>query len=129
MHSSLYGMAVVLGSLSGHMTLSGHGISCPWAADGTGLFCIGPGRGGCSLGDAEPYIGFYALQQSCTPIAVSGQHPRVSGFALKMRGHSGAGTSLLARCLSTTLLAMTLAEVIETRRLHRVGGITREPTA
>jgi magnesium chelatase family protein len=41
----------------------------------------------------------------------------------------GAGTSRLARRLTTTLLAMTLAEALETTRIHRVAGPTGDRTA
>jgi predicted ATPase with chaperone activity len=38
-------------------------------------------------------------------------------------GPPGAGTSRLARRLTTILPAMTLAEAIETTRIHRVAGL------
>ena len=38
-------------------------------------------------------------------------------------------TSRLARCLTTILPAMTLAEAIETTRIHRVAGSTGDRTA
>jgi magnesium chelatase family protein len=41
----------------------------------------------------------------------------------------GAGTSLLARRLTTILPAMTLAEAIETAGIHRVAGLTGDRTA
>jgi magnesium chelatase family protein len=41
-----------------------------------------------------------------------------------MLGPLGAGKSMLARRLTTILPAMTLAEVIETTRIHRVAGRT-----
>jgi magnesium chelatase family protein len=41
----------------------------------------------------------------------------------------GAGTSMLARRLTTILPAMTLAEAIETTRIHRVAGLTGDRTA
>jgi magnesium chelatase family protein len=40
-----------------------------------------------------------------------------------------AGTSMLARRLTTILPAMTLAEAIETMRIHRVAGRTDGRTA
>jgi predicted ATPase with chaperone activity len=40
-----------------------------------------------------------------------------------------AGTSMLARRLTTILPAMTLAEAIETTRIHRVAGLTGDRTA
>jgi magnesium chelatase family protein len=46
-----------------------------------------------------------------------------------LRGLSGAGTSRLARRLTTLLPALPLAEAIETTRLHRVAGLTGERTA
>jgi Magnesium chelatase, subunit ChlI len=44
-------------------------------------------------------------------------------------GPPGAGTSMLARRLTTILPAMTLAEAIETTRIHRVPGLTGDRTA
>ena len=44
-------------------------------------------------------------------------------------GPPGAGTSMLARRLTTILPAMTLAEAIETTRIHRVAGLTGDRTA
>jgi Magnesium chelatase, subunit ChlI len=41
----------------------------------------------------------------------------------------GTGTSRLARRLATILPAMTLAEVLETTRIHRVAGLTSGRTA
>ena len=41
----------------------------------------------------------------------------------------GAGTSMLARRLTTMFPAMTLAEAIETTRIHRVAGLTGAHTA
>jgi predicted ATPase with chaperone activity len=41
----------------------------------------------------------------------------------------GAGTSRLARRLTTILPAMTLAEAIDTTRIHRVAGRTGARTA
>src|SRR5262245_42728165 len=46
-----------------------------------------------------------------------------------MLGPPGAGKSMLARRLTTILPAMTLAEAIETTRIHRVAGLTGERTA
>jgi magnesium chelatase family protein len=40
-----------------------------------------------------------------------------------------AGTSMLARRLTTILPALTLAEAIETTRIHRVAGLTGDRTA
>jgi predicted ATPase with chaperone activity len=39
------------------------------------------------------------------------------------RQPSGAGTSMLGRRLATILPAMTLAEAMETTRIHRVAGL------
>jgi hypothetical protein len=41
----------------------------------------------------------------------------------------GAGTSMLARRLTPIMPAMTLAEALETTRIHRVAGLTGERTA
>ena len=46
-----------------------------------------------------------------------------------MLGPPGAGTSMLARRLSTILPAMTLAEAIETTHIHSVAGLTGARTA
>jgi magnesium chelatase family protein len=40
-----------------------------------------------------------------------------------------AGKSVLARRLTTILPAMTLAEAIETTRIHSVAGLTGDRTA
>jgi magnesium chelatase family protein len=45
-----------------------------------------------------------------------------------MLGRLGAGQSMLARRLTTILPAITLAEAIETTRIHRVAGLTGERT-
>jgi predicted ATPase with chaperone activity len=44
-------------------------------------------------------------------------------------GPPGAGKSMLARRLTTILPAMTLAEAIETTRIHRVAGLSGDRTA
>jgi magnesium chelatase family protein len=44
-------------------------------------------------------------------------------------GPPGAGKSMLARRLTTILPAMTLAEAIETTRIHRIAGRTGDRTA
>jgi hypothetical protein len=44
-------------------------------------------------------------------------------------GPPGAGKSMLARRLTTILPAMTLAEAIETTRIHHVAGLTGDRTA
>jgi magnesium chelatase family protein len=44
-------------------------------------------------------------------------------------GPPGAGQSRPARCLTTILPAMTLAEAIETTPIHRVAGRTGDRTA
>jgi magnesium chelatase family protein len=44
-------------------------------------------------------------------------------------GPPGAGTSMLVLRLTTILPAMTLAEAIETTRIHRVAGLTGDRTA
>ena len=46
-----------------------------------------------------------------------------------MLGPPGAGTSMLARRLTIMLPAMTLAEAVETTRIHRVAGLTGDRTA
>jgi magnesium chelatase family protein len=54
---------------------------------------------------------------------------RRSAHCLLLLGPHGAGKSMLARRLTTILPAMTLAEAIETTRIHRVAGLTGERTA
>jgi magnesium chelatase family protein len=46
-----------------------------------------------------------------------------------MLGAPGAAKSMLARRLTTILPAMTLAEAIETTRIHRVASLTGDRTA
>jgi magnesium chelatase family protein len=52
-----------------------------------------------------------------------------SDHHLLLLGPPGAGTSRLARRLTTILPAMTLAEALETTRIHRVAGLTGDRTA
>src|SRR4030095_9381201 len=54
---------------------------------------------------------------------------RRSAHNVLLLGPPGAGTSMLARRLTTILPAMTLAEAIDTTRIHPVAGLTRDPTA
>jgi len=51
------------------------------------------------------------------------------GHNLLMLGSPGAGKSMLARRLTTILPVMTLAEAIETTRVHSVAGLTDGRTA
>jgi magnesium chelatase family protein len=46
-----------------------------------------------------------------------------------MLGPPGAGKSMLARRLATILPAMSLAEALDTTRIHRVAGLTGDRTA
>src|SRR5215218_6878085 len=54
---------------------------------------------------------------------------RRSAHNLPLLGPPGAGKSMLARRLTTILPAMTLAEAIETMRIHSVAGLTGDRTA
>jgi Magnesium chelatase, subunit ChlI len=51
------------------------------------------------------------------------------GRSLLLIGPPGAGTSMLARRRTTILPAMTLAEALDTTRIHRVAGLTGDRTA
>jgi magnesium chelatase family protein len=54
---------------------------------------------------------------------------RRSAHNLLLLSPPGAGQAMLARRLTTILPAMTLAEAIETTRIHRVAGLTGDRTA
>jgi hypothetical protein len=65
------------------------------------------------------------------PPEVEANANRMWAFCPKHPAHrpTGAGTSMLAQRLTTMLPAMTLAEAIETTRIHRVAGLTGDCTA
>jgi hypothetical protein len=56
-------------------------------------------------------------------------HCRRCAHNVLLLGTPGAGTSMLARRLTTILPTMTLAEALETTRIHRVAGRTGDRTA
>ena len=47
-------------------------------------------------------------------------------YNVLLLGPPGAGQSMVALRLTTILPAMTLAEALETARIHRVAGLTGE---
>jgi magnesium chelatase family protein len=63
-----------------------------------------------------------ALVKRALEVAAAGGHN------LLMLGSPGAGKSMLARRLTTILPAMTVAEALETTRIHSVAGLTGAPT-
>jgi magnesium chelatase family protein len=64
-----------------------------------------------------------ALVKRALEVAAAGGHN------LLLLGPPGAGKSMLARRLTTILPTMTLAEAIDTTRIHSVAGRTGGPTA
>jgi magnesium chelatase family protein len=64
-----------------------------------------------------------ALVKRALEVAAAG------GYNLLLIGPPSAGKSMLARRLTTILPAMTLAEALEARRIHRVAGLTGDRTA
>jgi hypothetical protein len=74
----------------------------------------------CEFGWATPLsVGRMLWRMGC----------RRSAHNVLLLGPPGAGTSMLARRLTTILPAMTLAEAIETMRVRRAGGLTGASTA
>ena len=80
-------------------------------------------RDGCAnRGSTAPAVGTPSvLANAKTMQAFCPQRPPA--------GPPGTGTSRLARRLTTILPAMTLAEAIETTRIHSIAGLTGDRTA
>ncbi len=66
-----------------------------------------------------PSVGWMPRRRAC----------RRSAHNILLLGLLGVGQSRLARRLTTSLPAMTLAEALATMRLHRVAGLTGARTA
>jgi magnesium chelatase family protein len=90
----------------------------PMRVDLTAAFALGPP----ARGDFSEVKG-QAQVKRALEVAAAGGHN------LLMLGSPGAGKSMLARRLSGILPAMSLAEAIETTRIHSVAGLTEGRTA
>jgi Magnesium chelatase, subunit ChlI len=113
--------------------------ACPSPLSPRRKSCEAQARGRASVscawvGDAAAYVPLGAALLPSALLLLPAVHVklkvmRVSDHNLLMLGSPGAGKSMLARWLTTILPAMTLAEAIETTRLHRVAGLTSRRTA